>query len=175
MKHSKKKLATQAAIAIAMKKAGKKPKKYQEGGRPSAVSAITAGMRSADAAIEREEGETEDLMKGRTFIPRMSADAKAALITAGRNARKKSLEKRIARKDAIIEEAAAKEFDRDTDIDFKALEETDAMMDEEREAEEPTKNVDDVLQDLADKSEAKLKYGGKLLKKYKKRKKRNRR
>lgn len=175
MKHSKKKLATQAAIAIAMKKAGKRPKKYQEGGRPSAVSAITAGMQSADAAIQREEGETENLMRGRTFIPRMSADAKAALITAGRNARKKSLEKRIARKDAIIEEAAAKEFDRDTDIDFKALEETDAMMDEEREAEEPTKNVDDVLQDLADKSEAKLKYGGKLLKKYKKRKKRNRR
>ena len=175
MKHSKKKLATQAAIAIAMKKAGKRPKKFQEGGRPSAVSAITAGMRSADAAIQREEGETEDLMRGRSFIPRMSADAKAALITAGRKAREKSLEKRIGRKQEIIDEAARKEFDRDTDIDFKALDETDAMMDEEREAEEPTKNVDDVLQGLADKSEAELKYGGKLLKKYKKRKKRNRR
>jgi len=166
MKHSKKKLATQAAIAIAMKKAGKRPKKFQEGGRPSAVSAITAGMQSADAAIQREEGETENLMKGRSFIPRMSADAKAALITAGKKAREKSLERRIARKDAIIEEAAAKEFDRDTDIDFKVLDETDAMMDEDK------KKVGDVLQDLADKSEAKLKYGGKLLKKYKKRKKR---
>jgi len=166
MKHSKKKLATQAAIAIAMKKAGKRPKKFQEGGRPSAVSAITAGMQSADAAIQREERETENLMKGRSFIPRMSADAKAALITAGKKAREKSLERRIARKDAIIEEAAAKEFDRDTDIDFKVLDETDAMMDEDK------KKVGDVLQDLADKSEAKLKYGGKLLKKYKKRKKR---
>ena len=173
MKHSKKKLATQAAIAIAMKKAGKRPKKFQEGGRPSAVSAITAGMQSADAAIQREEGETENLMKGRSFIPRMSADAKAALITAGKKAREKSLERRIGRKQEIIDEAARKEFDRDTDIDFKALDETDAMMDEEREAEEPTKNVGDVLQGLADKSEVKLKkYGGKILKKYKKRKKR---
>ncbi len=51
MKHSKKKLATQAAIAIAMKKAGKKPKKYQEGGRPSAGNRLrgAAGCR-ADAA-----------------------------------------------------------------------------------------------------------------------------
>jgi hypothetical protein len=63
MKHSKKKLATQAAIAIAMKKAGKRPKKFQEGGRPSAVSqAITAGTcNHADAASQRVRGEeTED-------------------------------------------------------------------------------------------------------------------
>ena len=78
-------------------------------------------------------------------------------------------------KQEIIDEAARKEFDRDVDIDFKALDETQAMMDEDFEAEEPTKNVDDVLQGLADKSEAELKYGGKILKKYKKRKKRNRR
>ena len=78
----------------------------------------------------------------------------------------------IIKKEFKYKRLSIKEFDRDTDIDFKALDETDAMMDEEREAEEPTKNVGDVLQDLADKSEAKLKYGGKLLKKYKKRKKR---
>jgi len=165
MKHSKKKLATQAAIAIAMKKAGKKPKKYQEGGRPSAVSAITAGMRSADAAIQREEGETENLMKGRTFIPRMSADAKAALITAGRNARKKSLEKRIARKEAIIDAAEGKKAD-DPD---KAIGKVIPLDDPDIEYEE----MDMPEEELEEEDE--LKYGGKILKKYKKRKKRKKR
>lgn len=165
MKHSKKKLATQAAIAIAMKKAGKRPKKYQEGGRPSAVSAITAGMQSADAAIQREEGETENLMRGRSFIPRMSADAKAALITAGRKAREKSLEKRIARKDAIIDAAEGKKAD-DPDKAFPNVIPLDDPDIEYEEMDMPEEELE---------GEDELKYGGKILKKYKKRKKRNRR
>ncbi len=168
MKHSKKKLATQAAIAIAMKKAGKKPKKFQEGGGLDASQAQAYVNMLLNQAGTGEE--KEDLMEGRHYIPRMSSESREKLIELGgdaiKKARMKSLERRIARKDEIIEEAAAKEFDRDTDIDFKVLDETDAMMDEDK------KKVGDVLQDLADKSEAKLKYGGKLLKKYKKRKKR---
>lgn len=168
MKRSKKKLATQAAIAIAMKKAGKKPKKFQEGGGLDASQAQAYVNMLLNQAGTGEE--KEDLMEGRHYIPRMSSESREKLIELGgdaiKKARMKSLERRIARKDEIIEEAAAKEFDRDTDIDFKVLDETDAMMDEDK------KKVGDVLQDLADKSEAKLKYGGKLLKKYKKRKKR---
>lgn len=170
MKHSKKKLATQAAIAIAMKKAGKRPKKYQEGGRPSAVSAITAGMQSADAAIEEEEGETEDLMKGRTFIPRMSADAKAALIAAGKKAREKSLERRIARKEAIIDAAEGKKAN-----DPEEVVDPDQPVQESSVMSESPVEGKEVVGESATGSLSFNKYGGKILKKYKKRKKRNRR
>tara|TARA_R100001510_G_scaffold31570_1_gene28204 strand:- start:769 stop:1287 length:519 start_codon:yes stop_codon:yes gene_type:complete len=172
MKRSKKKLATQAAIAIAMKKAGKKPKKFQQGG-PLDVSQAQAyiNMLLNQAGTGEEE---EDLMEGRHYIPRMSSESRQKLIELGGDAIKKASIKSLERR---AERAGKREAEAIRKRQELGMEKMESLQPSELDsgAEEPMMNVDDVLQDLADKSEAELKYGGKLLKKYKKRKKRNRR
>ena len=142
MKHSKKKLATQAAIAIAMKKAGKKPKKFQEGG-PLDVSQAQAyiNMLLKQAGTEEEK---EDLMEGRHYIPRMSSESRQKLIELGGDAIKKAGMKRRERR---AKRAGA-----------FGLEKMEPLQPSELDSGVETPD--------------KLRYGGKLLKKYKKRKKR---
>jgi predicted transposase YbfD/YdcC len=55
----------------------KAKKKYNKGGKVSAVAAIQAGQASV-------KDKKEDLMQGRTFIPKMSAETRENLIEEGR-------------------------------------------------------------------------------------------
>jgi len=157
MRRTKKQMAMQAATAIAMKKAGKKPKRYEDGGKTSAISAIQRGQDSAQKEIAKEERE-EDLMRGRTFIPRMSQSDKENLMNLAKEAMEKSRARRIERTKGKL---------RDLGVDPDA---------EEMEMVDPVDSpVDEFIPDamsLADDLFAK--YGMKILKKYGKNKKRRR-
>ena len=154
MRRTKKQMAMQAATAIAMKKAGKKPKRYEDGG---AVSAIQRGQASAEKEIAEEERE-EDLMKGRTFIPRMSQSDKEILMNLAKEAMEKSRARRIERIKGKL---------RDLGVDPDA---------EEMEMVEPVDSpvpVDESIPDaMAPAEDLFAKYGMKILKKYGKNKKR---
>jgi hypothetical protein len=169
MKRSKKKLATQAAIAIAMKKAGKKPKKFQEGGGLDASQAQAYVNMLLNQAGTGEE--KEDLMEGRHYIPRMSSESREKLIELGgdaiKKARMKSLERRIARKDEIIDEAEGKKAN-----DPEEVRDPDQPVQESSVMSESPVEGKEVAGESATGSLSFNKYGGKILKKYKKRKKR---
>ena len=157
MRRTKKQMAMQAATAIAMKKAGKKPKRYEDGGKTSAISAIERGQASAEKEIAKEERE-EDLMKGRTFIPRMSQSDKEILMNLAKEAMEKSRARRIERIKGKL---------RDLGVDPDA---------EEMEMVEPVDSpvpVDESIPDaMAPAEDLFAKYGMKILKKYGKNKKR---
>tara|TARA_R100001509_G_C4778019_1_gene185357 strand:- start:380 stop:694 length:315 start_codon:yes stop_codon:yes gene_type:complete len=104
----------------------------------------------------------------------MSSESRQKLIELGGDAIKKASIKSLERR---AERAGKREAEAIRKRQELGMEKMESLQPSELDsgAEEPMMNVDDVLQDLADKSEAELKYGGKLLKKYKKRKKRNRR
>ena len=152
MRRTKKQMAMQAATAIAMKKAGKKPKRYEDGG---AVSAIQRGQASAEKEIAKEERE-EDLMRGRTFIPRMSQSDKENLMNLAKEAMEKSRARRIERTKGKL---------RDLGVDPDA---------EEMEMVDPVDSpVDESIPDaMAPADDLLAKYGMKILKKYGKNKKR---
>ncbi len=154
MRRTKKQMAMQAATAIAMKKAGKKPKRYEDGG---AVSAIQRGQASAEKEIAKEERE-EDLMRGRTFIPRMSQSDKENLMNLAKEAMEKSRARRIERTKGKL---------RDLGVDPDA---------EEMEMVDPVDSpVDESIPDaMAPADDLFAKYGMKILKKYGKNKKRRR-
>ena len=154
MRRTKKQMAMQAATAIAMKKAGKKPKRYEDGG---AVSAIQRGQASAEKEIAKEERE-EDLMRGRTFIPRMSQSDKEDLMNLAKEAMEKSRARRIERIKGKL---------RDLGVDPDA---------EEMEMVDPVDSpVDESIPDvMAPADDLFAKYGMKILKKYGKNKKRRR-
>ena len=155
MRRTKKQMAMQAATAIAMKKAGKKPKRYEDGGKTSAISAIQRGQASAQKEIAKEERE-EDLMRGRTFIPRMSQSDKENLMNLAKEAMEKSRARRIERTKGKL---------RDLGVDPDA---------EEMEMVDPVDSpVDEFIPDaMAPADDLFAKYGMKILKKYGKNKKR---
>lgn len=168
MRRTKKQMAMQAATAIAMKKAGKKPNKYAEGGKTSAVSAIQAGQASAQQEIAKEE-EQENLMKGRTFIPRMSQTDRQKLMDLAKSAMEKSKERRIER-------ITGKLIDLGVDPEVKEPEVEEPEV-EKPEMEEPVDApVDESAPDATSPGDEELfaKYGMKILKKYSKKKNRRR-
>jgi len=77
-------------------------KKYQKGG--STTAAIQAGVASAE-----KEDQPENLMLGRTYIPRMSEATRDEVIAAGRKAIEKIRDKRAAKKLKKEEEAGMTE------------------------------------------------------------------
>ena len=169
MKRSKKKLATQAAIAIAMKKAGKKPKKFQEGG-PLDVSQAQAyiNMLLNQAGTGEEE---EDLMEGRHYIPRMSSESRQKLIELGGDAIKKASIKSLERR---AERAGKREAEAIRKRQELGMEKMEPVQEGSVMSESPIEGKE-VAGESATGSLSFNKYGGKILKKYKKRKKRNRR
>lgn len=156
MRRTKKQMAMQVATAIAMKKAGKKPKRYEDGG---ALSAIQRGQASAEKEIAKEERE-EDLMRGRTFIPRMSQSDKENLM----NLAKEAMEKSRARR---IERIKGKLRDLGVDPDAEEMEMVDPV-------DSPVPVDESIPDAMAPANDLFAKYGMKILKKYGKNKKRRR-
>ena len=79
--------------------------KHGKGGKPGkgARPEVLADQAAEDEEIKGEEKE-EDLMKGRSFIPRMSTSQKQAIIEGGKNALEKRKDKKL-----FMEEGGTKE------------------------------------------------------------------
>tara|TARA_R110002020_G_scaffold416106_1_gene625367 strand:- start:40 stop:738 length:699 start_codon:yes stop_codon:yes gene_type:complete len=157
-------------------------KKYQKGGEvketkpdpksekwdeksSAAFDAYMAGMASAE-----QDAEPEDLMKGRTFIPRMSAAAKASLMAGA----KKLMDKRKDKK-LFMDEGGTKEEYRSLSKEMlKNKRRKDLGLDTDTEEKMESKNTNyDPLKKLArpekeepEAEETVARYGAKILKKY---------
>ena len=73
-------------------------------------SSIQAGL---DSISKSNEGDS--LMKGRTYIPRLSPDTRQALIKALRDRRKKKADKKMASRKAASDDFFANEADKAMD------------------------------------------------------------
>ena len=145
-------------------------KKYKHGGKhdtkpgkpgKNAVNETQAGQIIEDAAIKADEKE-EDLMKGRTFIPRMSASQKASLLAGVKNLMEKRKDKKL-----FMEEGGTKAEYKDISKERKKIKrKEDLGLDTDMKGIESFK-VEEIAQDVEDKKGGlKLKMGGKILKKY---------
>ena len=72
--------------------------------KPISMSALTAGLESARG--RGTASDRENLMEGRTYIPRMSKEQKALLISALQAGAKKRREKREEKRKGSVKQAA---------------------------------------------------------------------
>ena len=105
-------------------------------------SSILAGMDST-----KKSSDGESLMKGRTYIPRLSPDTREALVKALREKRKKKADDKMAARKAASDDYFASEAD-------KAM----AREEDQKKADA----IEDKLKKLSIEQETRFKKGGKI-------------
>ena len=128
-------------------------KKYQKGG--STTAAIQTGVASAE-----KEDQPENLMLGRTYIPRMSEATRDEIIAAGRKAVEKIRDKRAAKKlkkeeeeVGMTEDVSKKDMRKEKREEKRFMREADRFFaktkrEEKRKSKKRPKNVRGLLRSL---------------------------